>query len=187
MSDENEKKKQKKKALSVLGQNSQILQSLSSAVEIQMALSQSALSSIAKMANSSVMQQALRAMTAVSATQEMIIKMANEQASLLQTLQASPIIRAVAEYQKITKRLAEMYSEIYRMTNFASIDVIKKPILPKISANIDEIPSQTNKSVQSLLNYISILERELAREKEENKELRRILADRRKELEKYVA
>ena len=98
------------------------------------------------------------------------------------------VITSFMQVARESERLSQQYAEINRMVE----ETISPPsIIPEIEA----LSSNADKTNEALLNHIAMLkkaltskEKELAKEKEEKKELLRIIDEMRKRLKKkYVA
>lgn len=105
-----------------------------------------------------------------------------QQLSILRAFQPSPIFRTLVQYRKSLEKLSENYLAINKAITFPQFS------LSQITPKMEAIPSLTKATVNGLLRHIEYLERELAKERQKNKALLRILEETKKELKKkYVA
>lgn len=126
------------------------------------------------------LKQSAMSLRYVSELSKMLMK---EQKEIVRALLSSGALSVVSDFRQDLQKLAELTVGIREMVKMnKNIDV--PTLLPKIEA----IPSQTNAVINGLLRHIDFLEREMAKERQKNKELLKLLEEKRKELKKkYVA
>jgi uncharacterized protein YjgD (DUF1641 family) len=177
---EEEKKKEKK--TTILNGYASIQKSLAQAMVAQNTILNSA---IAKQAMESArIAQAMSNSLGTIKMMEGINNMMRRQNAVTQALQnafqSSSLIRTMTIYENQTRRLAESIVAINQ-------SIHTKIAVPAMKTELAIIPRQTDVTVRTLENYIVALEKELAKEKDENKELLRLLDEKRKDLKKqYV-
>ena len=186
-----EKKRERKKKMvdpeAVLRASSTLQEALRQAMEIQAGIMQLIQDIIRR---SAAMQEAIRRSTmgiqaAARYHEEIHRRVAQVYKELLYPSQA---MRALMEAQKNAQRLAEQYVKIQNMIQ-RSVPTVT--LIPELKA----ITPRSERAIQSLYNYIAILEAELAKKEEELarkdekiRELIRLLKEGKKELkEKYIA
>ena len=179
MSEKKEKPKEKKPE-SILISLSNIQTSLSEAMKAQKAISMQ----VAKVAETAVkpltsLAQSLQTMNTFTNAINSVIQ--QQQQAVMRALQAPLVSQTMLQYQAHVKTLEESLARIRKMVELPRIDI------PTITTELTAIPSQNNRTINSLLRHIEFLETELAKEKAKNKELLRLLEEKRKELKKqYV-
>jgi hypothetical protein len=181
MSEEKEKDKEKK-PLSVLTELSNIGVGLSEAMRAQAQIMQS---SIAQQAlQSARIFDSFNGLSSSFKTMASINNMIREHQAIIPAFQQPPIMKTMLEYQTGISILAKQLVGINKM-----IQSVKMPkiAIPTLSTELAVIPRQNDTLVRSLLREIELLEKELAKEKAENKQLMALLEEKRKELKKqYV-
>lgn len=180
---EEEKKKEKK--TTVLNGYTSIQASLSQAMVAQSAIVSSGFARLGM--ESARIAQAMSNSLGTIKMMEGINRMVRQQNAVTQALQSafqnSSLIRAMTTYENQTRRLAENIVAINQRVQSIHTEVV----VPAIRTELATIPRQTDVTVRTLENYIVALEKELAKEKEKNKELLELLEEKRKDLKKqYV-
>ena len=180
---EEEKKKEKKTV--VLDRYTSIQTSLSKAMIAQNAILNSAIARTA-MESGRIAQAMINSLGTIK-MMEAINRMVRQQDAITQALQNtflnSTVIRAMTTYENQARRLAESIATINQRVQSMNMEVVA----PTIKTELAIIPRQTDVTVRTLEKYIVALEKELAKEKGKNKELLRLLEEKRKDLKKqYV-
>ena len=169
MTEEREEKREKREKQVTLSID-EILRQQKQVSEITSRLaqqSQAAFSMLRIPAIETVIARARQVEEALAPLQESFRRMSEWQKIIAETI--GPAIEAAERSKKIFETMSEFQLQVSRMED----------ILPSIS----ELPSRQERMIESLLNYIAVLESELSKEKEKNKELLEILELTKKKLE----
>ena len=189
-----EKKRQKKKIdpKAVLRASSAIQEALTRATEMQAALMKSSVIQDTMRAQATMQEAIRRSTMGIQAMaryhDEINRRIARIAQVSLESFYRPQAMKGLMEVRQSAQRLVEQYVKIQDMVQRS---VPKLALIPELEA----IPPRSERAIQSLYNYIAILEAELARKEEElaknDKEIReliRLLKEGKKEFkEKYIA
>jgi len=184
MTEEKKEKEKDKKTTSISDRLVTITLGLSEAKKAQAQIMQSAIAQQAL--QSARISESFQRMAGTLQTMTSFNNMIERHQLVMQTLQQSSIgLKTMMEYQSGVRELANRLVGINKMITSVKMPT---PIIPKLTTELAAIPPQSNTLVRSLLRQIEFLEKELAKEKSENKQLLALLDEKRKELKKqYVS
>jgi hypothetical protein len=90
---------------------------------------------------------------------------------------SSQVFKGLTTYEKNVRQLSEQFARVQQMLQ-------KSVPIPSITTEIKALPLRIDETVKSLLNYITLLERELEKKEVENKELLRRVGRTKNKLKK---
>jgi hypothetical protein len=90
---------------------------------------------------------------------------------------SSQVFKGLTTYEKNVRQLSEQFARVQQMLQ-------KSVPIPSITTEIKALPLRIDETVKSLLNYITLLERELEKKQVENKELLRRVGRTKNKLKK---
>lgn len=181
MSEEKKEKEKEKKVLPVFKGLSTISLGLSEAMKAHARIMQSPVAQQAL--QSALVFDSFKHMAGTLQSMAKFNDIIRQNQIVIQTLQQSSIgLKTMLEYQSQIGQLSANLTRINKM-----VSLLKFPTA-MLTAELVSIPRQNDTLVRGLLREIEFLEKELSKEKTENKELRALLEEKRKGLKKqYVA